>query len=213
MKESTNREKVLKHIRTALINKLDDSNRDLNFTSPVFNPLADDQDVVFAQEFSQLGGKFVYCANEKELLLFLKTLSEQDQWRSVYTQDASIRSLCESAELDLLLPEVDITDAEVAVSYCDALVARFGSIMLSSGLKSGRKLVASPDKHVVIGFASQLVPELKDALKLVREKYKGLFPSFVTTVSGPSRTLEIERETVIGAMGPKELYLFYVDDL
>lgn len=213
MKESTNREKVLKRIRTALITKVDEFNRDLNFTSSVFNPLADDQDVVFAQEFSQHGGKFVYCANEKELLLFLKMLSEQDQWRSVYSQDAPIRSLCETAEIDLLLPESTITDAEVAVSYCDALVARFGSIVLSSGLKSGRKLVAFPDKHVVIGYASQLVPELKDALKMVREKYNGLLPSFVTTVSGPSRVLEMECETVIGALGPKEVYLFYVDDL
>ncbi len=213
IKESTNREKVLKSIRDALINKTDTTFRDINFNSNVFEVFNDEPDIIFAQEFTELGGKFVYCADEKELSSYLKALSVSENWQDVYTQDDKIRSYCIEGDVEILSESADITESNVAISFCDFLIARFGAIMISSGLNSGRKIIGYPEVHVVIAFASQLEIELKDALSKLLEKYNGKLPSFVSTISGPSRTADIEKTLIMGAHGPKELYLFFVDDL
>jgi L-lactate dehydrogenase complex protein LldG len=58
-----------------------------------------------------------------------------------------------------------------------------------------------------------LVPETKDALISMREKYDGKLPSMITQISGASRTADIEKTLVMGMHGPKEIYVFFVDDI
>lgn len=38
-------------------------------------------------------------------------------------------------------------------------------------------------------------------------------PSMVTLITGPSRTADIEKTLVMGAHGPKELYVFLLEDI
>ena len=65
----------------------------------------------------------------------------------------------------------------------------------------------------MVARASQLVPDIKDGLNLLRGKYEGKMPSMISLVSGPSRTADIEKTLVLGAHGPKQLVLFLIDDL
>ena len=60
-------------------------------------------------------------------------------------------------------------------------------------------------------FLQQLVDDLKQALKLIRLKYDTI-PSMISLITGPSRTADIEKTLVMGAHGPKELYVFLIDD-
>jgi len=99
----------------------------------------------------------------------------------------------------------------ISITLCEALVARTGSIMVSSKQQSGRRYVSIPTIHLVVAYTSQLVNELKDALQLIRSKYQDL-PSQIVAISGPSRTADIEKTLVTGAHGPKEIYVFLVDD-
>ena len=69
-----------------------------------------------------------------------------------------------------------------------------------------------PETHLIVGYTSQLVPDLKDALKNVRKKYEDNFPSQISLITGPSRTADIEKTLVLGAHGPKELYVFLIED-
>ncbi|MOA49007.1 Lactate utilization protein C [compost metagenome] len=54
--------------------------------------------------------------------------------------------------------------------------------------------------------------DLKDAFALLKEKYEEHLPSNITVISGPSRTADIEKTLVLGAHGPKEFYVFLIDD-
>ena len=84
--------------------------------------------------------------------------------------------------------------------------------MVSSKQMSGRRLNVYPEVHIVLAYASQLVPDLKQALKQVKLKYEPNYPSMITFITGPSRTADIEKTLVLGAHGPKEIYVFLVDD-
>jgi L-lactate dehydrogenase complex protein LldG len=64
----------------------------------------------------------------------------------------------------------------------------------------------------VIANTSQIVPDIKDALTGMKERYGKNLPSLVSVITGPSRTADIEKTLVMGAHGPKELYLFLIDN-
>ncbi len=105
----------------------------------------------------------------------------------------------------------DFDQAEVGFTLCDALVARNGSIMLTNAGMAGRRLSIYPSVHIVLAYTSQLVLDLKDGFKLINEKYSRRLPSMITTITGPSRTADIEKTLVLGAHGPKELFVFLLD--
>ena len=65
MKESTSKEKVLKKVRNALINKLENPFKDVDFTSNVFFQQKEGPEVEFATKLVENGGTFIYCENEK----------------------------------------------------------------------------------------------------------------------------------------------------
>jgi L-lactate dehydrogenase complex protein LldG len=63
---------------------------------------------------------------------------------------------------------------------------------------------------VVVAEASQVVPDLGSSLALVQARHGKDMPSMLSFITGPSRTGDIERILVLGAHGPKELYLVLV---
>ncbi len=99
------------------------------------------------------------------------------------------------------------------ITSCEFLVARTGSIIISSKQASGRRLPVFPSTHIVVGYASQLVRDVKDAMDGIKYKYGNQLPSMITTITGPSRTADIEKTLILGAHGPKEVYVFLIDKL
>ena len=67
-----------------------------------------------------------------------------------------------------------------------------------------------PHVHVVVAESSQVVPDLGSALALAKARHGDQMPSMLSFITGPSRTGDIERILVLGAHGPKELYLVLV---
>lgn len=212
MKETTTKEKILKSIRDALISKKDNPFRDVNFSQPVMHGLKDELEIEFAQKLIDMGGSFVYCENEKQLIVNLQKLSEDKGWDSYFIQDEKLKVLFQSGGILFSDDEKKFNEIKVGVTRCDFLIARFGSIMVSSGLGSGRRMFVFPEVHIVIAYASQVVKELKDALAGMKKKYIQGLPSQITAITGPSRTADIEKTLVMGAHGPRELYVFFVDD-
>ena len=82
---------------------------------------------------------------------------------------------------------------------------------MSAAQASGRNTSVYAPIHICIAFTSQLVYDVKDALVLIKEKYKDNLPSLITFATGPSRTADIEKTLVVGVHGPKEVYCFLVD--
>lgn len=56
-----------------------------------------------------------------------------------------------------------------------------------------------------------MVPDLTAAFEHVKQKYGTKFPSFISFITGPSRTGDIERILVLGAHGPKRLTVILLD--
>ena len=212
MDESTNKEKVLKNIRNALISRQENPFQNIDLDSPVCPPLDETPDVYFAREFTRAGGKFVYCESEVEMQSTLSSLLVAEGLLPVYAADESIRALLASRNIEVLDIVSGPQGMRTSVTYCEFLVARTGSIMMSSRLAGGRRLMVLPEVHIVIAFSSQIVAEIRDAFEQIREKYQDHLPSSIPLITGPSRTADIEKTLIMGAHGPRELYVFLVDN-
>jgi L-lactate dehydrogenase complex protein LldG len=64
----------------------------------------------------------------------------------------------------------------------------------------------------VLAYTSQLVLDLNDGFNRLKKQCGNSLPSMVSTITGPSRTADIEKTLVLGAHGPKELFVFLIDD-
>lgn len=212
MLESTSREKVLKKIRNALTDKVANPFPSLDFESLVHVQPAETPEINFAHAFTANGGHFVFCENEAALMANLSSFVKELSLNKVFAADEKITGYLGSAGINFSSEQKNLIEGDVAFTSCEALIARTGSVLVSSRQKGGRKpLVASP-VHAVIASASQIVPDIKDALILVRNAYRGQLPSMLSFVSGPSRTADIEKTLVTGAHGPKAIYVFLLDD-
>ena len=107
--------------------------------------------------------------------------------------------------------KTDLADCDVSITGCENLVARTGSIVMSSAQTNGRTASVYAPIHICIAFTSQLVYDIKDALQAAKDKYGDNLPSLITFATGPSRTADIEKTLVVGVHGPKEVYLFLVE--
>jgi len=99
----------------------------------------------------------------------------------------------------------ELESCDAGITECDALVAQTGSVLVTSRSAGGRALSVLPPHHVVLARREQLLSDLPEAFSLLKAKYASDYPSFISFITGPSRTGDIERILVLGAHGPKKL--------
>lgn len=209
---TTSKEKILKRIRKALIHKSLQEIGDVNTDADIFNISEDPIELQFAQNFVQVNGKFVFCEDENDFLQNLSSIVKDNKWEGIFCLEPAIQQLLTKVGLPFSSKENALLDTNIGLTFCECLIARTGSIMISSKQASGRRLPVYSNYHLVIAYTSQLFLHVKDGLKYIREKYNNQLPSMISTITGPSRTADIEKTLVQGAHGPKEIFVFLIDD-
>ncbi len=181
---------------------------------PSVGPTLEEQIALFAQNAAGLKAEFHLVGSLEEAAQQLFALAREGQWKSIATHTHPLAStLAVKLGLPTLLTDsgyaiAELESRDAAITGCDALVAQTGSILVSAGSAGGRALSVLPPHHIIIARRSQVVPDLAAALKVVRNAYAPKWPSFLSFITGPSRTGDIERILVLGAHGPKRLTIF-----
>ena len=210
MNVSPSKENILKKIRKALSHSTPLPFPQSEGTTSVFQPLSQEPEVEFAEQFSKLQGRFIYCINRQELAFQLTSLIQKQGWTKVYCVEKNFSDMAGPQVSDRIIQK-DLANCDAAITGCEFLVARTGSIVMSAAQPGGRTTSVYAPIHVCIAYTNQLVYEVKDALQLVKDKYGNNLPSLITFATGPSRTADIEKTLVVGVHGPKEVYLFLVE--
>ncbi len=203
---SSSKENILKKIRQALSNPVPVPFPKSEGNNSVFMPPSDDMEILFAQEFIKLLGKFAFCVDTEDMHRQLQQLIAENKWKNIYCIDEKFKKF-----LPQPLSQTTLSDCDVSVTGCEYLIARTGSVVISAADPSGRSTSVYAPIHICIAYTSQLVYDVKDGLQKMKEKYSDDLPSLITFATGPSRTADIEKTLVVGVHGPKEVYLFLVD--
>ncbi|MCW3462709.1 LutC/YkgG family protein [Chitinophaga nivalis] len=211
MKISPAKENILKRVRNALSQSVQLPFPNSEGNSSVFKTENEGLELKFAEEFTRLQGKFVFCTSKAELMDNLRLLCENKDWHNIYCQTPALLKMLHREELPAL-NQGNMHEADAAITDCEYLVARTGTVVLSAAQPSGRALPVYTPVHIMIAYTHQLVFDLKDAFNKLKDKYGQHLPSAISFATGPSRTADIEKTLVVGIHGPKEVYVFLVDE-
>jgi L-lactate dehydrogenase complex protein LldG len=161
----------------------------------------------FVSELEEINGIAIAAENNNEAEKQLLALLNEKDINEVFCTD---ETLLKNLTLTFTNDPDKFRDMEAGITKCEALIARSGSVMVSSE-GSGRRMNVFPPVHIVWAYREQLVPFIADAFTMLKKKYGSRFPSQVSIVTGPSRTADIEKTLVMGAHGPRELIVVIVD--
>jgi L-lactate dehydrogenase complex protein LldG len=219
------REKVLARIREALVLSAPHHDEPVGVKAtssapfrawlPPVGEAIGEQVALFARQSEVLKTEFLECADVAAAAAHLAKLAAENGWKRIAwhagaLNEGVVSHLSSVPGLELLKVgagyDPDALEAcDAGLTECETLVAQTGSVMVSALSSGGRALSVLPHHHVVVARREQMVSDLAESYARVEKRYPGGLPSFLSFISGPSRTGDIERILVLGAHGPKKL--------
>lgn len=194
MKNSTEREKILKRLRG--FTTTNGEQISINETNEkIFTPSSEDPLIVFAEKISSLGGRFVYCQDEKELFDNLTNLASYRKWSHYNAYSEQLQKYLQQGGLTATLADSSV---EVGISLCQGIVSNTGSIIITSTQGAGRTLLHFPPILIVVALSTQICQSYKQILNLLPQTP----PEWVMSIKAGKL---IEEEI-------KEFYIFVVDE-
>jgi L-lactate dehydrogenase complex protein LldG len=116
--------------------------------------------------------------------------------------------------IDVADPAATFGPAAVGISGASLGIAETGSYLIADG-REDRLVRMLAYRHIVVLPVERLVPSLDEAGAWLRDRFLGAdggpagrYASFIT---GPSRTADIEMSLSVGAHGPAELRVVFLD--
>jgi L-lactate dehydrogenase complex protein LldG len=99
----------------------------------------------------------------------------------------------------------------VSITGAMAGIAETGTLVMASGPDHPVSLNLLPDTHVVVLRETDIVAGYEEVWELLRARYgKNAMPRTVNTITGPSRTGDIEQTIELGAHGPRRMHIVVV---
>jgi L-lactate dehydrogenase complex protein LldG len=100
---------------------------------------------------------------------------------------------------------------QVSITGAFAAIAETGTLVMASGPDHPVTLNLLPDTHVVVLREADIVGGYEDVWERLRARYgKDRMPRTVNTITGPSRTGDIEQAMELGAHGPRRMHIVVV---
>jgi L-lactate dehydrogenase complex protein LldG len=107
-------------------------------------------------------------------------------------------------------------NADIGITGANSVAARTGTLFIVENEGNARFVSNAPPVHICLTGIEKVVPTLEDAFKVaeVLPAYASgmLMSAYVSMITSPSRTADIEKTLVYGAHGPKELHVIFIDN-
>ncbi len=104
--------------------------------------------------------------------------------------------------------------ADIGMSGANVVSADTGTLFIIENEGNIRLATGAPPVHIALIGMEKLVPTLGDAWKVSEVTWRFAnytIPSYVSMVSGPSKTGDIEKVTTYGAHGPADFHVIFMD--
>lgn len=206
--QSNSRDEILKRIAAARLGRLAFVNDSTSESEDIYKPILPDTISCFKNELETINGQCILCENESDIYFKLKGFIQSHGFHEIFCRDSYIFNQLKTNDIPCSNDQIDFEKMQVGITGCEFLIARTGSVIISSASASGRQMNVFPPVHIVLAHVSQLIDYLTDAFVALQKKYGTELPSTISTITGPSRTADIEKTLVLGAHGPKEFVVF-----
>lgn len=107
-------------------------------------------------------------------------------------------------------------EADIGITGANIAIADTGTLVIVSNEGNARLVSSLPDVHIALVGYEKLLPTIDEAaavIKLLPRCGTGQkITTYVSFITGPSRTSDIEKTLTLGCHGPKELHIIFVDN-
>ena len=145
----------------------------------------------------------------------LKTLVAENNihkttvWDTPRLQQLQIANHLSSLGVEIVSPNTEkheMTTCDLGITEADYLLPETGTIILHSSAEMPRAVSLLPRIHLAIVHPEMLRPDMHQVFA------EGKDNNYLVFITGPSRTADIELTTTLGVHGPKELFVWIVED-
>lgn len=191
------------------------------------NPSPEKLKETFAESLTALTGNFFSAANLAEARETLEKLAKEKGWDTFSTTDTPLlrelfpeENFSEKAQSRFYFGEANgetdktkLAEIPVSLVFPQFLIAETGTCVVLNRTAHERLNCYLNPSCVMAAYASQLREFVQDTWESVTEctsnsQIRGEY----VLVTGPSRTADIERVSVLGVHGPKNIYVILIQD-
>lgn len=214
LSERTNKEQILAKVREAVMAKDENKFSDVNMQVDTWTPFKEEDgaDFTFVERYKDNGGIFIYFESQSDFIEAMRQYVVDNQWDPLCSTSPKIEELFKDSGIKLSSDYTTKRKKTVSITDCECLIAQTGSVMVSDACAGSRAAFSNADVLLVYATPKQIVASMKDAMKLIKERYKNKKPSETVIISGPSKSIEIDNQLVIGAQGIRQIALFLVEE-
>ena len=194
----------------------------MNFFKKLFNiPIKEDKEIdkqeiklslddLFVHNFTEKGGKFLYCVKKQEVLENYKKILIENNWKEVGLLDNKLTSFLDNKAARALKPYKE--DTPIFTS-CEHLISDSGDILFSSNQLGSIKLREYPDNFIVYATTSQLVKDTGQALTGIKVNCSKNLPTNISAIKNYIINKNDDNFLNYGNSNSKNLYLLLLEDL
>ncbi len=153
----------------------------------------------FKEKLKQVKGEIYTYKNKDELYITITSILKENSIKQVFCKIPDVESILNGKVELTTLP-----NEELSITRCEFLISSSGSILVSSDTGPGRSAYIVPKINVIVASSKQLRKEAKEVYDEIEAKNQR-YPSWMSLITGPSRTADIEKTLVLGAHGPQKL--------
>ncbi len=107
-----------------------------------------------------------------------------------------------------------LNDVKISLTSANAISAEEGTIVLGENEGNISLITRATDKHIVVCGITKIVPNILDAVLVtqLQSRINNVSFNYISLISGPSNTSDIQGTSVQGMYGAKEVVVILVDD-
>ena len=168
-------------------------------------------DEQFTYNFTNNGGKFLYCITPQEILEAFDNILLENDWyeQRVFCIDDDLSTRFDGFNLEF----VNKTSSSFFLTKCESLVANDGGILFSSNQMKEKKMRELPSNMVVFATTSQFVENISEGMRIIKNNCAGRIPTNITTIKDFDVDSAKEKDFMNYGSSTKNLYLLLLEDL
>ncbi|WP_075343046.1 LUD domain-containing protein [Tenacibaculum agarivorans] len=163
----------------------------------------------FVHHFINQGGKFLYSTKIEEVVLNLRNIISENNWKEITCSDIDLLKLISSVDVKA---HQKFDNNIPFFTSCEHLIANTGEILFSSNQLGVQKLSQITDNFIVYATTSQLVKNIGEGLTGIKTNFKGNIPSNISSIK--NYAISNSKDNILEFnSNSKNLYLLLFEDL
>ena len=165
-------------------------------------------DLIFAENFTKSGGRFIFIDEINSTKEVFEKIFEENQWDSenVCSLNANVAKNLEIKSIR----KIDNENVKALVTECEFLISNTGRILICNKQIKSNKIEDLPSVLIVLAKSNQFVSDVSEGMTMLKNKYKGNFPTNITTLNVKNKLNEDNFLTY--GNSAKDIYLILSDD-